>query len=615
MRAGDGERKGRARELRRGESARVPLFRGMSLRQRLQVILVALVCVVLGLAAVTLRATLQWQKAEKELQDHHQRSLLLEELRAVTFHAFKEVPEAILSRDPEARLGFDVLLEKAERSFQRWAELAHTPSERAQVRAVRGGYDAVVRHAHEIFGLVAAGRLEEATRMLEQQIEGEDFATFERVSAEAVESDREFFRSVQQESSRTRELAQIALGGASFVVIGLVVVLGYYFIAGLFRPLRAVETALEALGRGEMDLRIANADLRRRDWVRGQDELGTLVDAFNRTVEELGRTTVSMGYLDSIIESMVEALVVTTPEGAIRMANPAAGALLGFRREEIVGQPIGRFFPDQALGPMEPSRHREVRVRSRSGVEIPVSLSCSVVRASDGKVLGMAWVAQDITDRKRAEQQIQGALEEKEVLFKEIHHRVKNNLQVISSLLNLHTREVTDPGAVRTLQESRNRIEAMALVHEMLYRTETPSRMHLGDYLQSLTEHLMESYGGGAGGVRLESRLEPIALSLEAAIPCGLIINELVTNSLKHAFPPGRGGEIRIELSRTDRERAVLRVRDTGVGFPKDLRFEEARTLGLRLVRTLVEQLGGNLVVEPGPGAGLSIDFDISGKT
>jgi two-component sensor histidine kinase len=268
-----------------------------------------------------------------------------------------------------------------------------------------------------------------------------------------------------------------------------------------------------------------------------------------------------------------------------------------------------------AIGDLDPDElvyNRETTIRARSGVEIPVSLSRSVVRAADGGIQGIACVAQDITARKRAEEQIRAALEEKEVLFKEINHRVKNNLQVISSLLSLHARQLADPEAIRILKESRNRIQAMALVHEMLYRTETPSRIHLGDYLQSLTGHLLESYGAVDAGVRLVSRIAPVSMSLEAAIPCGLIINELVTNSLKHAFPAATGGEITVELteSGTQPPRALLIVRDTGVGLPAHLHIDQARTLGLRLVRTLVEQLDGSLALEEGPGAGIRIEFE-----
>lgn len=590
-----------------GHVSRVLFRPGMSLRQRLQGILAALICVVLGLAAVTLWATLRWQKAEGDLRDHYLRSLLLQEIRATTFHAFKEVPEAILARNDGARQEFDRLLEKAEADFQRWSELAHSDLEKRQARAVRESYDAVVRHAHDIFALVADNRLTEASRILETQIENEDFGLFEQRSAQAVESDQARRIEVERNSSRTRELAQVALGTAAAVTIGLAVLLGFVLVAGLLRPLHEVENALGALGRGELHRRLPDATTPPPAADQAEDELSALVRAFNRTVEALSRTTVSKAYLDSIIDSMVEALVVTAPDGTIRTANPAASALFGVRREDLLGRGVTDFISGGDLDPEERVQRRETTIRARSGADIPVSLSRSVVRAADGSLLGFACVAQDITERRQAEAQIQAALEEKEVLFKEVNHRVKNNLQVISSLLSLHARHVADPHAQAILLESRNRIQAMALVHELLYRTETPSRIHLGDYLQNLTGHLMESHGAEAAGIRLVSRIDPIPMSLDVAIPCGLIINELVTNALKHAFPDGRGGEILVELTPVAPDYASLRVRDTGIGLPDTLRLADAPTLGLRLVRTLVEQLGGTLEVGPGPGANFQV--------
>jgi two-component sensor histidine kinase len=240
-------------------------------------------------------------------------------------------------------------------------------------------------------------------------------------------------------------------------------------------------------------------------------------------------------------------------------------------------------------------------------------VSRSVIHSDDGTELGTAFVAQDITDRRRAEDQIRAALEEKEVLFKEINHRVKNNLQIIDSLLSLQARQPADGGDA--LQESRNRIQAMALVHEMLYRSETPARIDFRDYLHSLTEHLMRSYGAGTRRIRLASDIAPVSLSLDTAIPCGLIINELVTNSLKHAFPGDKSGEIVVELRVLPDCSCRLAVRDDGVGLPSDFSIEETRSLGLRLVRTLTEQIGdGRLHVNSDHGAKFEITFSAQSR-
>lgn len=581
----------------------------MSLRKKLQTTIAILTFVALGLASVTLWATIQWQKSERGLREHYLRSLLLQEVRAGTFRAFKEVPDALSGDVHKARTEFSALLAETEKDFRAWADLAHTELEQQQVQEVRGAYDVMVQNARQFFELVTAKRLREAYKMMEEQLEDVDFEQFEVFSARAVESDNEYRRHIEKDSERIRELAQMALVTASVVTVGLVALLGFYFISGLFRPLQEVEKALSALGSGDLQQRIPEASAFKPASVRAEDELSTLVHAFNSTVDALSRTTVSKAYLDSIIESMADALVVAAPDGTIRTANPASSALFGASREEIIGKPIAEFITVCDLGGHERIHELETTIRTRAGREIPVSLSRSVMRGENGMVLGIACVAQDITERKRAEEQIRAALEEKEVLFKEINHRVKNNLQVIHSLLNLQTRQIADPKGREVLIESRNRIQAMALIHEMLYRSETPARIDFGEYFLSLTEYLMSSYGAGARHIRVACKVAPISSSLDTAIPCGLIINELVTNSLKHAFPGGAAGEIVVDLRDLPDHYYCLSVRDNGVGLPADLRIEETRSLGLRLVRTLTEQLGGRLAVESNGGARFEIQF------
>lgn len=581
----------------------------MSFRHRLQTTLVTLILVVLGLSGVTLWATLQWQHSDSDLREHYLRSLLLQEVRAATFQSFKEVFAAISNGNSERRDEFEALLAEAEKDFHAWTVLAHSEAEQRQVLEVRGAYSALIRHTGQVFDLIAAGRVDDASTLLTEQIEDVDFPLFETLSARAGESDTEYRRHIGAESERIRRVARMALVTASAATVTLVAVLGYFFRSGLLRPLEEVEKALGALGRGDLQRRIPEAAVPGSASPGANDELRMLVHAFNRTVDELSRTTVSQAFLDSIIESMVDALVVATPDGTIRTANPAAAALFGAPREAMLGKPVADFIPPQDPGWPDHVHALEIVIRARDGRDIPVRLSRSVIRAGNGADQGTAFVAQDITDRKRAEERIRMALEEKEVLFKEIHHRVKNNLQIIASLLSLQARQLADGGAL--LQESRNRIRVMALVHEMLYRSETPARIDFRDYLVSLTEHLMSSYGGRTRRIRLASELAPVSLSLDAAIPCGLIINELVTNSLKHAFPHGADGEIVVELNASADGGYYLAVRDDGVGLPADFGIDATRSLGLRLVRTLTEQIGGSLRISSSPGARFEIAFSV----
>ncbi len=215
----------------------------------------------------------------------------------------------------------------------------------------------------------------------------------------------------------------------------------------------------------------------------------------------------------------------------------------------------------------------------------------------------------EITERKRAEGQIRASLREKEVLLKEIHHRVKNNLQVISSLLYLQAKNVGDEQALAVLQDSQSRVRAMVLVHERLYQSPDLARIDFAEYVRNLANYLFRSYGVNTNVIQLRLNVGDVLLGVDTAIPCGLIINELVSNSLKHAFPAGREGEIRIKLRSDDEGECILMVGDNGVGFAEGLDFRDAGTLGLELVNTLVAQLEGTVELDRSRGTTFKITF------
>ncbi len=206
--------------------------------------------------------------------------------------------------------------------------------------------------------------------------------------------------------------------------------------------------------------------------------------------------------------------------------------------------------------------------------------------------------------RKKVDAQVKASLEEKDVLLKEVHHRVKNNMQVISSLLNLQSRHLHDPKVAEAFRDSQRRIRSMALIHERLYQSSDLSRIEFSQYLRNLATHLFHSYQVDANRVRLRIDAEPVYLNINTAIPCGLIVNELVSNSLKHAFPEGRGGEVAVELRRVPEDGYLLRVRDDGVGFPEGLDIRRTETLGMQVVTTLVSQIDGRLEFEKAEGSG-----------
>ena len=204
-----------------------------------------------------------------------------------------------------------------------------------------------------------------------------------------------------------------------------------------------------------------------------------------------------------------------------------------------------------------------------------------------------AQLQQEIVGRKQTEAQLQTSLQEKEVLLKEIHHRVKNNMQIISSLLDLQADTIQDELIRGLFKESQQRIRSMALIHEQLYQSSDLARIDFAEYVERLTNHLLRSYGARAGNVALHMNVAPVLLSIETAIPCGLIINELVSNAFKHAFPNGRSGQIWITLQRTEAQQLTLQIKDNGVGFPPEIDFRRTPSLGLTLVNTLVKQVRG----------------------
>ena len=228
-------------------------------------------------------------------------------------------------------------------------------------------------------------------------------------------------------------------------------------------------------------------------------------------------------------------------------------------------------------------------------------------RGETGQVSHAVVVSHDLTDRKQDEDAIHASLKEKETLLKEIHHRVKNNLQVISSLLNLQSNSIESKETRELVRESQNRVRSMALIHEKLYQSESLAQVQFAEYLRNLTRDLFRSYS--AGGVGLKLQAEDIPLDVDTAIPCGLIINELVSNALKYAFPPGRTGDLHISFLKISRERCALTVTDNGVGLPADIDVKNPKTLGLQLVNMLVNQLHGTLDVVTDGGTTFMVTF------
>ncbi len=218
----------------------------------------------------------------------------------------------------------------------------------------------------------------------------------------------------------------------------------------------------------------------------------------------------------------------------------------------------------------------------------------------------------EVAQREEAEKKLKGLLKEKEILIKEVHHRVKNNFAVIASLLNLQMGQVKSMIMKDILKVSRDRVKSMAMIHQQLYQSKDLASIDFNQYIMNLTKTLFQTYQTDASHVHLSTTIERITLGVDLAIPCGLIVNELLSNSLKHAFPSAytSKGEINISLRRLEDETVELTIEDNGVGFPKNIDFRQTESLGMRLVVILVEdQLDGHITLDQSKGTNFSITF------
>jgi PAS domain S-box-containing protein len=338
--------------------------------------------------------------------------------------------------------------------------------------------------------------------------------------------------------------------------------------------------------------------------------LGGLTMAW--TIYRLRRRDILSVSRGAVIEGMSDGVVVLDDEDRVVDLNPVAQRLSGHTLSQVVGQPMNQLWPDWS-SQIEPPRDgakvsKEVILGEGDG-QRAYDVRISPLVDWRGRLISQVVVLRDITERKRAEDQIKASLREKDVLLKEIHHRVKNNLQVISSLLYLQSRGVEDDQALEMFRDSESRVRSMALVHERLYQSPDLARIDFGEYIRSLANSLFRSYGINTNVIKLKIKVGDVLLGVDTAIPCGLIINELVSNSLKHAFPDGKAGEIRIELRSGDHGKFSLMVSDNGIGLPKYMDFRNTESLGLQLINTLVEQLEGTIELDRSGGTTFKIIF------
>jgi PAS domain S-box-containing protein len=328
----------------------------------------------------------------------------------------------------------------------------------------------------------------------------------------------------------------------------------------------------------------------------------------------------------NLVETSQGVIWSVNTQGRLTFVNQTIRQIYGYEPEEMIGRHFSEFVtPEQAqkdreiLQPIlvgESVFQYEAECLRKDGTTFWVSCNAMMLCDDNGNVLGTTGTSIDISDRKRAEEQIKASLQEKEALLKEVHHRVKNNLQVISSLLDLQAQQIQEPIALEAFQASQNRIKSIALIHEKLYQSENLARVNLADYIHTLTTYLLQTYPINPNNITLQLKVVEISLDLDKVIPCGLIINELVSNALKHGFPGDTKGRVWIEFNpayleapEENTHQFTLIVGNDGIKLQNSQNFYTAKTLGFQLVNILVKQLGGQIELEQSRGTEFKIQF------
>jgi PAS domain S-box-containing protein len=339
------------------------------------------------------------------------------------------------------------------------------------------------------------------------------------------------------------------------------------------------------------------------------------------------------------IEAAPIGFVVVDARGRIVLVNAEAEKLFGYGREELLDRPVDVLVPERLRAPQAELRAsilsgapscakgaaRELFALRKDGTEVPIEIQLNPLDTAEGRFVIGSVV--DASERRRSEREreellhelrtlnaelerrVEGrtaellaTLREREVLLQEVHHRVKNNLQVISSLINMQLRTLGDDASRTALLDCRTRVQAIALIHEKLYQSSNYAEVSFSAYARGLAADVFQATGVSPEKVTLRLEVEEVALAVDKAIPCGLILNELMTNALKHAFPDGRRGTIRVELARAEGGGLRLAVADDGVGLAPGVDVRDSPSLGLQLVTMLAKQVDGELEVETSRG-------------
>lgn len=342
-------------------------------------------------------------------------------------------------------------------------------------------------------------------------------------------------------------------------------------------------------------------------------------------ISQRKKTDLALKETNRLFQSTFEQAAVgifhVSPQGRYLRVNQRMCDLLGYSRDEILSMQFqqttlpedfseGIVLVEKLLDGRLPSYSREKRYVRENGSIMWGNLTVSLVRDEQGDPLYLIGVVEDVSARRKVQEELKRALEEKEILLREIHHRVKNNMQVVSSLLSIQESKIDEPASRAVFQESQDRIGALALIHQTLYQSHNLGEIDLQEYSQVLARRLLEVYKNTGAQVELTVQAQGVSISMDQSVPCGLVLNELISNALKYAFKGRSWGRIEVRAEMDDQDQIVLWVSDNGVGLPPDFDWEGSPTLGLSLVKGLVvNQLRGSLTMEGRVGACFHITF------
>jgi PAS domain S-box-containing protein len=420
---------------------------------------------------------------------------------------------------------------------------------------------------------------------------------FDQIRKIALDQQSLRINDLNQQLKRGRILNRIA----TLFILMLGLLIAFYLYRSIARPLRKLIDSVNEFGRGNLEQRIK---------VKSDDEIAQVANAFNAMAENLQKQTISTEYLDNVLESISEGIFVTDISGKVTRVNGAGANMLKLPKESILDRSITEFFIVEEKKPEnERDGLKEYRLITDEKGEIPILFSAAELKLNETK-RGTVFVVTNITELKEAEEDIKKSLVEKGLMLAEIHHRVKNNLAVVSGLLQLQVSQSKSEDVTKALSDSQHRIQSIALVHEKLYSNESLAYIEYDKYIEDLVKTIRSTYVSKEKEIQVETNLEPISLNINQAIPSSLLINEILVNCFKHAFSNQEKGNIHIQIQE---EKSTVEVTITDDGKGIDINdFNDSESLGVTLIKTLTSQLMGTYTLEPRedkPGTIFKVSF------